>query len=548
MNAGIPADWADTLSERLLHSSIWGGLVIVGVLILFRVSPAISPRLKVWIWRFVTVKLLLLFCWPESWRIPVTAGSGDSVVRWQAFTASSTQAPPKPGTPSDPTAAITNPTSAPHEPTASRTRYGQGFTTSEWLVSLWLAGVLLHLARTGIQLQETQRLRHSSQRTEDQEFILLLNDLAKRMKISPPPGLKVHPGVRSPQVLGIFRPEILVSPSFSRTLSPDELQMVLAHELAHVGSRDLVWAWLRRLTEALYFFHPLVWRAGHEAALDEEKACDTRALDVTGFSAGDYSRTLVRVTEEAMRLSEVEPSWVGAGMSRGASWMASRLEFLGRFSNGGNPRHQMRRRMAWSATGLAAVMILGAGWLHFFPLRDIVQLDPRHKVVGYRVSVGSNHLAIVQTETLNLFGLYQMERFSMIDPKRMNTTNGTQLPSMIAGAFRRIGLPPKLVLNTTSLGTSQSSESTAFLVTISSPDTNSHARYEATLIDESGDKSPLIRVHSWSQPGSSNGVIFWNIPGRIFAKPGEKLELSLGLEGQELARIRLRNFPQETTP
>ncbi|HEY7427846.1 MAG TPA: M56 family metallopeptidase, partial [Gemmataceae bacterium] len=74
--------------------------------------------------------------------------------------------------------------------------------------------------------------------------------------------LMTHPRVRSPVLLGSFRPAILVPPDWSQ-VSLDVQRAALLHELAHVRRRD---HWLAPLLETVrvaFFFHPLVrWLLG----------------------------------------------------------------------------------------------------------------------------------------------------------------------------------------------------------------------------------------------------------------------------------------------
>ncbi|HVK80394.1 MAG TPA: M56 family metallopeptidase, partial [Verrucomicrobiae bacterium] len=68
----------------------------------------------------------------------------------------------------------------------------------------------------------------------------------------------------------------------------------LAHELAHVAGRDLLWNAALELCAALLWFHPLAWRmrVAHVDACDER--CDAVAANVTADADG-YGRLLAQV-------------------------------------------------------------------------------------------------------------------------------------------------------------------------------------------------------------------------------------------------------------
>ncbi|MDE6737991.1 MAG: hypothetical protein K2K07_02735, partial [Lachnospiraceae bacterium] len=57
---------------------------------------------------------------------------------------------------------------------------------------------------------------------------------------------------------------------------------ILAHEYAHAVQGDTLWAAVRSILCTIWWFHPLVWLAAHEAKQDSELACDERAVRLLG--------------------------------------------------------------------------------------------------------------------------------------------------------------------------------------------------------------------------------------------------------------------------
>ena len=60
----------------------------------------------------------------------------------------------------------------------------------------------------------------------------------------------------TPKVIGLVRPTILLPASAVSGLSTDELELILAHELAHVRRYDMWVNLVQRLAEAVLFFNP----------------------------------------------------------------------------------------------------------------------------------------------------------------------------------------------------------------------------------------------------------------------------------------------------
>jgi uncharacterized protein (TIGR03435 family) len=90
--------------------------------------------------------------------------------------------------------------------------------------------------------------------------------------------VRSSPGLLEPGVVGFFRPVLLVPEGIVERLSPAQLTAVLAHEVCHVRRRDNVLACIHMITEAVFWFHPLVWWIGARLLNERERACDEEVL------------------------------------------------------------------------------------------------------------------------------------------------------------------------------------------------------------------------------------------------------------------------------
>lgn len=78
------------------------------------------------------------------------------------------------------------------------------------------------------------------------------------------------------------------------------LSHILAHEYCHALHWDGLWAFLRCVLAAVYWFDPFVWAAAYAARQDSELACDEAAVKLLGESSRfDYGRTLLALLESA---------------------------------------------------------------------------------------------------------------------------------------------------------------------------------------------------------------------------------------------------------
>ncbi len=95
-------------------------------------------------------------------------------------------------------------------------------------------------------------------------------------------------------VCGIVRPVVIVPESVLRTLGPEQLAAVLAHEVCHVRRADNLLATLHRCVETLFWFHPLVWWTGAQLLREREAACDECVIE-DGHERQVYAQSILDV-------------------------------------------------------------------------------------------------------------------------------------------------------------------------------------------------------------------------------------------------------------
>ena len=99
-----------------------------------------------------------------------------------------------------------------------------------------------------------------------------------------------------PGVFGVFRPVLLLPEGIARRLTPDELRVVVAHEMSHIRRRDNVANAIHMLTQALFWFHPLVWWIERRLLDEQERACDEEVLR-QGGDPQVYAESILRICE-----------------------------------------------------------------------------------------------------------------------------------------------------------------------------------------------------------------------------------------------------------
>jgi bla regulator protein BlaR1 len=162
------------------------------------------------------------------------------------------------------------------------------------LVTLWLLGVLfLTLRFTGGMLY-LQRLKYKQSRPLPQPWPDRLLELAEKAGLKRPLQLLESLRLRTPVVVGHLKPVLLLPAGLATGLPVDEVEALLAHELAHVLRRDYLVNVLQNLVEIIYFFHPGVRWISAGVRQEREHCCDDFAVALCG-DAQNYARALARL-------------------------------------------------------------------------------------------------------------------------------------------------------------------------------------------------------------------------------------------------------------
>jgi len=98
-----------------------------------------------------------------------------------------------------------------------------------------------------------------------------------------------------PFSIGYKMPIIVLSKDLIETFSKEQLEIMLAHELAHIGRRDTFTGWLSLILRDIMFFNPLIRPIYRMLEEEKEKACDRIALEKTGVSPKEIANTLIDV-------------------------------------------------------------------------------------------------------------------------------------------------------------------------------------------------------------------------------------------------------------
>lgn len=150
--------------------------------------------------------------------------------------------------------------------------------SSPWLAGAWLAGAGLMALRFGLTVLWLHYSFERHCRAASAELEARFQRLRNHFGLPESIQLRLSPGADTPMVLGWWRPVVLLPVAALLHLTPESLEAVLAHELAHLRRRDPLVNLFQCIAEALLFFHPLAWWLSREIRDLREQCCDDEAV------------------------------------------------------------------------------------------------------------------------------------------------------------------------------------------------------------------------------------------------------------------------------
>jgi beta-lactamase regulating signal transducer with metallopeptidase domain len=145
------------------------------------------------------------------------------------------------------------------------------------IVATWAIGVSLGFLRLCRCWNKVQRIRRSGQPLDESPWPASLRRLCDFLRLSRPVRLVVSAAVQVPMVIGWLKPVILLPCSIVTGLPREQVEAIVAHELAHIRRHDYLINVLQNVIETLFFFHPAVWWISGQIRREREHCCDDLA-------------------------------------------------------------------------------------------------------------------------------------------------------------------------------------------------------------------------------------------------------------------------------
>ena len=216
------------------------------------------------------------------------------------------------------------------------------------LVLGWLCGVAVLTLRLISGWLWVQRMKSHGASPAADGWQHIVARLSRRLHIARHVRLLESTLVEVPTVIGWIKPVVLLPASALAGLSPQQLEAILAHELAHIRRHDYLVNLLQTLVETLLFYHPAVWWLSRRIRVERENCCDDLAVSLCG-DPYTYAKALADLEE--LR-GAARPQAFLAMAATGGSLVERVRRLLGAPSHAG-------RAPGWLAGSATILLMLG---------------------------------------------------------------------------------------------------------------------------------------------------------------------------------------------
>jgi beta-lactamase regulating signal transducer with metallopeptidase domain len=234
---------------------------------------------------------------------------------------------------------------------------------------VWLAGSATWFLLAGARLWRFGRLLRLG-RPAPRALTRRVERLAGRLGMASCPPVRLVPGRLPPMVWGVENALLVLPEQLTEQVTPEALDTLLLHELAHLRRRDHLVRLLEFFALGLYWWLPVVWYARRELREVEEQCCDAWVVRTLPGAGRLYANAIV----DALDFLSPPPLAVpplASGLGRVAD-LKRRLTMIMR----GSIPHQL----GWGAS----LVILAAAALLLPLVPSFAQEPPKRDTIRFR--------------------------------------------------------------------------------------------------------------------------------------------------------------------
>jgi beta-lactamase regulating signal transducer with metallopeptidase domain len=179
-----------------------------------------------------------------------------------------------------------------------------------YIVSFWLIGIIVLSLRLSGGYYYLNKIKHNNIMKVDVKWYDLVANISEKLLITKNIELYESSRINFPSVIGYFKPVILVPVGFFTGTDYKHIELIMAHELAHVKRNDYLLNLVQSFIEIIYFFNPSVWLISRIIRNEREYSCDDLALSVNN-NKEEMAKALIYLYEPNTENPQLALSFFG---------------------------------------------------------------------------------------------------------------------------------------------------------------------------------------------------------------------------------------------
>jgi len=296
------------LFKNVLELSISGVIVAVIILVVkVLVGRKLSARWHYIIWVVLLVKLIM----PVSFHSQVSVFNIVQPLN-QAVQSISNKSVPEvapiiPDNKMPETAQVNNLVAQPiNNDSVQVTTNSKELDLMSILSYVWLTGMLVILLGMLFFYLRIYRIIIRNKVSSSPVILNLFQQCLTEARVKKKVSLYCTDGLKSPFVIGVFRPKVIVPVLLTYNLDEAGLKSILMHEITHIKTYDPFVRWLMIIVQSIHWFNPVVWFSINHMIRDCELACDASVIDdYSQDMRKDYANMLLQMGEERVIKSDL---------------------------------------------------------------------------------------------------------------------------------------------------------------------------------------------------------------------------------------------------
>ena len=191
----------------------------------------------------------------------------------------------------------------------------------------WLAGVVVLSLWLTIRLKKLRKEHISFPKPVPERFQHLLEETVGKLKLKTIPKVILTDKVCCPAVFGLFKPVLLIPADKLSSMSRQDTEHILLHELAHIKRGDLIVHAVYMMLQIIYWFNPLLWLIRKQLQNLRELCCDATVARILKEKTFSYRETLLETARQLLA-EPIDPGLGLLGLFENSNWLVDRLKWL----------------------------------------------------------------------------------------------------------------------------------------------------------------------------------------------------------------------------